>query len=79
MTINAIKHIVRVPADHNITIKVPETVKENQTIEVILLIAGRSRRGNKASIAEAVKDSMYIEDLNNAMNDFKFADEEGWD
>ena len=79
MTINAIKHIVRVPADHNIMIKVPENVKENQTVEVILLISGRGECARKASIAEAVKDSMYLEDLNNAMNDFKFADEEGWD
>jgi hypothetical protein len=60
-------------------IKVPESVKENQTIEVILLITGRSECSRKASIAEAVKDSMYLEDLNNAMNDFKFVDEEGWD
>nr|QNO50411.1 hypothetical protein CKJHOKLD_00032 [Methanosarcinales archaeon ANME-2c ERB4] len=45
----AIKQIVRIPKDHEIGIKIPQYLPENETVEVILIIKKCQIVSNKKS------------------------------
>ena len=75
----AIKQIVRIPKNHEIKVKVPQEVPENETIEVILIIK-KSRDSFKEKIQElkkAAKDELFLKDLEEISEDFKSVDLEG--
>ena len=76
----AIKQIVRIPKDHEIRMKIPQYVPENEIMEVILIIKKRPD-GFKQKIEElkeAVKDDLFLDDLRNVSEDFRTVDSEGW-
>lgn len=77
----AIKQVVRIPRDHEVKIKVPEYIAEDELLEVILLVKKR-KPGFEDKIKElkaAVKDPMYLEDMKAVNQDFEYADQEGWE
>jgi hypothetical protein len=77
----AIRQIVRTPSSHEVMIKVPDYIEENDLLEVILLVKNRKRSFNSKimELKEAVKDPMYQEDLGKVADDFKYVDYEGWE
>ena len=77
----AMKQIVRIPGNHEVRIKVPEYLPENELLEVILLVKKRKQsfEDKIKAMKEAVKDPMYIEDMKAVEQDFEHADLEGWE
>jgi hypothetical protein len=77
----AIRQIVRIPRNHEVKIKVPEHIAENELIEVILLVkpGKRSFKDKIEELKNAVKDPMYLEDMKAINRDFEHTDMEGWE
>ena len=75
----AVKQIVRIPKDHEIRIKVPKDIPEDETVEVILIMKNR-QDGFKQKIKElknATKDKLFLEDMKEISDDFGSVDLEG--
>ena len=77
----AIKQIMRVPKNHEIKIKVPEYLFENEIVEVILIVKKKSDDfGKKISeMKDAMKDELFLKDLREITDDFETIDLETWD
>ena len=76
----AIRQVVRIPRNREIKIKVPDRISEDQLMEVILLVKDK-RRGYQNRIKElkrASKDPMYLKDMEETLDDFKYTELEGW-
>ncbi|RZN14991.1 MAG: hypothetical protein EF812_04045 [Methanosarcinales archaeon] len=70
---------MRIPKDHEIRMKIPQCVPENEIMEVILIIKKRPD-GFKQKIEElkeAVKDNLFLDDLRNVSENFRTVDSEG--
>ncbi len=77
----AMRQIVRIPSNHEVRIKVPEHLAENELLEVILLVKKRKQRF-KDKIQEmknAANDPMYLADMKAVAQDFEHADLDGWE
>lgn len=77
----AIKQIVKIPKNHEIRIKIPPHIPENEIVELILIIK-KSPDGFKQKIdelKEAMKDDLFLDDLREVSEDFKAVDLEGWE
>ena len=75
----AIKKTIRIPKNHEITIKIPDHIPENQLAEVILLFKEDSSSDKIAELKEAVKDKLFISDLKEISEDFEIVDLENWE
>ncbi len=77
----AIRQVVRIPRNHEITIKVPEHIAEDELMEVILLVKKRKQRFKDKikELKKAVKDPRYLEDMKAVNKDFEHVDSEGWE
>ncbi|MEW6126109.1 MAG: hypothetical protein AB1757_03520 [Acidobacteriota bacterium] len=77
----AIKHKVRIPADKQIKIRLPDYVLVDEEAEVIVLFKSASSNQSKkvSQMQEAVNDPLFLADLNTVMEDFKYADNLGED
>jgi len=77
----AIKQIVKISKDHEIRIKVPPYIPENEIVEVILIIKGSpdSFKQKINELKEAMKDDRFLDDLREVSEDFKAVDLEGWE
>ncbi len=74
----AVKQIVRVPKNHEIKIKVPPELPENETKEVILITKKQENFKDKIrELKKAAKDNLFLEDLKEISEDFKIADSDG--
>jgi len=75
-----IRQIVRIPKDHEIGIKIPQYVPENETVEVILIIKKMpdSFKQKIEELKEAVRDDLFLDDLIDVSEDFITVDSEGW-
>ncbi|VVB87382.1 Uncharacterised protein [uncultured archaeon] len=75
----AIKQIVRIPKNHEIKVKVPQEVPENEAVEVILIIKKRqdSFKEKIRELKKAAKDELFLEDLKEISEDFRSVDLEG--
>jgi len=75
----ALRQFKRVPNDHKIVIEVPESIEENQLMEVILLCKGVSKN-DKASKIEQLKNSqadrIFLDDMQLINDDFRHLDNE---
>ena len=76
----AIKQIVRIPENHEIKIKVPSHIPENEVVETILIIKKMPRNFKQKikELKEASKDESFLNDLKDISEDFKAVDLEGW-
>lgn len=72
----AIRQIVRIPSNHEVKIKVPEHISEDELMEVILLVKKRKRsfKDKIKDLKKAVKDPMYLEDMKSVNQDFEYVD-----
>ncbi len=77
----AIKQIVRVPKDHEVRIKIPQEIPENEIAEVILIIREKpdSFKQKISELKEAMKDDLFLDDLRGIAKGFKTVDFEGWE
>ena len=75
----AIKQIVRIPKNHEIKVKVPQEVPENEAVEVILIIKKRqdSFKEKIRELKKAAKDELFLKDLEETSEDFRSVELEG--
>jgi hypothetical protein len=76
----AIRQIVRIPRNHELRIKIPDHVAEDDLMEVILLVKKRKRnfKDKIEELKKASRDPMYLEDMKAVSQDFQYVDQEGW-
>lgn len=73
----AIKHRIKVPVNHELKIQLPATAVADSEAEVIVLFrsqAKATREEKYTLMREAVKDEMFLADLKEVMEDFQYAD-----
>ncbi|MFZ2450337.1 MAG: hypothetical protein WAW36_07460 [Methylovulum miyakonense] len=77
----ALRQFKRVPNDHRLVIEVPESIEENQLMEVILLCK-ESRQKDKAHKIEQLKNSQtdrnFLDEMQLLNDDFRHLDNEAW-
>ena len=76
----AIKQTVRIPEDHEIKIKIPYYIPENEVVEVFLIVKKKPAafKQKVEELKEAVRDKVFLDDLRDVSEDFKALDLEGW-
>ncbi len=71
----ALKQIVRIPKNHEIKIKVPEELPENETVEVILITKKQESFKDKIrELKKAAKDNLFLDYLKEISEDFRKVD-----
>lgn len=74
------KQIIRVPKNHELKIKIPKYIPTNEIAEIVLRVKGKAQALFKDKIDELKKsknDKLFLEDLQNTLDDFKIVDVEG--
>lgn len=76
----AIKQIVRTPKNHEIRIKIPDHVPENDPVEIILFFRKKPEDyDNKIDeLRNAMQDELFLSDLREISEDFKNVDLDEW-
>lgn len=77
----AIKHIIRTPQNHEVRIKIPQHVPENDLVEIILILR-KKPNDYKRKINElktAMNDEHFLNDLREISEDFEEIDLEEWE
>ena len=73
MKMEAIRKFVRIPEDHRISIDIPFSIQTEQLVEVIIIAKENYNRQSKIeNLKMAMKDPMYLQDLEETNNDFKY-------
>lgn len=72
----AVRQIVKIPKDHEIKIKVPKYVPENEMIEVILIYKQKQDTFKQKiqEMKKAAKDSLFLADMKEISEDFRTVD-----
>ncbi len=78
--LEALKQIMIIPKDHELKIKVPQNIPENETVEVILIIKKRNETFRKriTELKYAANDRLFLDDMRDISKDFESVDSEGW-
>ena len=76
----AIKHIVRIPKNHEIRIKIPDHVPVNESVEVIIFLREKPGEHDKKidQLRAAMKDEVFLDDLKQIAGDFENVDLQDW-
>ncbi len=76
----AIKQIVRTPKNHEIRIKIPDHVPENDPVEIIIFFRKKPEDYDKKidELRSAMKDELFLSDLREIAEDFENIDFEEW-
>ena len=77
----ALRQIKRVPKNHKIVIEVPDTIQENQIMEVILLCKKLPKYNKEDKIAllkDSQHDPLFMSDMQAISDDFTSVDNEAW-
>jgi hypothetical protein len=77
----ALRHIKRVPKNHKIVIEVPDTIQENQIMEIILLcreIPENNKAHKIAQLMDSQQDPLFLSDMQAISDDFISMDNEAW-
>lgn len=75
----AIRQTITIPATRNINIQLPETAAVNEEAEIIILFKPSSKKTYGEKIAElqaAATDPLFLADLKEITEDFKYVDQE---
>lgn len=74
---NTLKKTLRIPKDRELRIKLPESFDINRKVVIVINEEGTNDFEERInSIKEAVNDKLFMEDLNEVMDDYKFIDSE---
>ncbi len=77
----ALRQLKRVPRNHKIVIDVPESIHENQMMEVILLCKEMPKNDKTNKIMQLKNsqyDPLFLSDLQEINDDFNSLDKEVW-
>ncbi|GAX61243.1 lauroyl/myristoyl acyltransferase [Candidatus Scalindua japonica] len=76
----AIKQIVRTPKNHEIRIKIPDHVPENDPVEIIIFFRNKTEDYNNKinELKNATQDKFFLSDLKEVSEDLKYVDLEEW-
>ena len=77
----ALRQIKRVPKNHKIVIEVPDTIQENQIMEVILLckeLPKNDKDDKIAQLKDSQHDPLFMSDMQAISDDFISVDNEAW-
>jgi len=68
----ALKQIKRIPKNHELRIKIPQNIPENQTVEVILIIKKRQKDFKQKinELKQITNDVIFLEDMGEISKDF---------
>ena len=77
----AIKQVVRVSKDHEIRVKVPSYIPENEVVEMILIIQKRPDSFNQKirELKESMRGEPFLNDIKDISEDFKIVDLQVWE
>ncbi len=78
----AIKQIVRTPKNHEIRVKIPQHIPENELVEVIVIGLGTQQTDFEQKInalKTAMSDKLFLSDLQDISKDFEAVDREEWE
>ena len=77
----AIKQFVRTPQNHEVRIKIPQYVPENDLVEIILIVK-KKHNDFKQKINElktAMNDKLFLSDLKEVSEEFESIDLAEWE
>ncbi len=76
----AIKQIVRTPQNHEVLIKIPSYVRENEVVEIILILRKKSNdfQHKLQELKTAMEDEIFLSDLKEVSDEFEKIDFEDW-
>lgn len=75
----AIRQTVTIPANRNIVIQLPETAGVNEEAEIIILFKHSQKKSYAEKLAElqqAGNDPLFLADLHEIAEDFRYIDQE---
>lgn len=77
----AIKHIVRAPQNHEVIIKLPHYIPENDLVEIILLLRKKPNdfEWKINELKTAMNDALFLSDLRQVSEEFEKIDFEEWE
>lgn len=75
-----IKQIIKTPKNHEVLIKIPDYVKEDELIEITITPQSNPDYEKKIlQMKKSTDDPEFIKDLQTIANDFQIVDTENWD
>lgn len=76
----AIKQIIRTPKNHEIRIRIPKYVPENEPVEIIMFFRKKPENyDNKINeLKGAMNDKLFLNDLKKVSEDFEDIDLDEW-
>lgn len=77
----ALRQLKRVPKNHKIVIDIPDSIQQNQMMEIILLCkqpSENSKAGKLEQLINSQHDPMFLEDIKASCDDFIVIDNEAW-
>lgn len=77
----AVKQILKIPKNHELKIKIPKSIPEDSSVEVIIIIENDTNDHYRriSLLKEAAKDPLYMKDLKGSLEEFREIDIEGWE
>ena len=72
-----VRQTIRVPKSHEVKIKIPYNIKENDSVEIVLITGLEDKKRKIEELKKAMEDKLFLKDLNECMEDFKHVDAEG--
>jgi len=76
--LKAIRRFVKIPENHVISIEIPADFKVDEIAEILLILDRKDKNKNKYDLTNAMKDPLFVEDMNEVMTDFSNVDNEDW-
>jgi len=77
----AIKQIVRTPRNHEVRIKIPQYVPENDLVEIILIVKKKQHDFDRKinELKSAMNDELFMSDLKEVSEEFENIDLAEWE
>ena len=77
----ATKQLVRTPKDHEIRVKIPQHVPENELVEIIVIFGTQQSEFEQKinNLKTAMSDQLFLNDLQGISQNFEAVDLEGWE
>ena len=77
----AIKQIVRTPQNHEVIIKIPQYVPENDLVEIILILRKKPNdfENKIKELKTAMNDELFFSDLREVSDEFEKIDLKEWE
>jgi hypothetical protein len=77
----AIKHFVRAPQNHEVRIKIPPDIPENDLVEIILILRKKPNDFEQKinELKTAMNDELFLSDLREVSEEFEKIDCEEWE